>query len=189
MTPHKINDLQMFIAGWYLDDTSICDEIIEFHKQSDNKYDGVSSKGVDKTVKDSKDVNLVGGLANKYGMQLQKVVDKYVEKYQYCDNFSPWRITSYMVAQHYTPGGGYHAWHCERSTCKEPSQNRHLVFMTYLNDVDDAGETEFFYQKIKIKPEKGLTLIWPVDWTFTHRGITSPTQEKYVATGWFNFVE
>jgi hypothetical protein len=59
--------------------------------------------------------------------------------------------------------------------------------MTYLNDVTDAGETEFFYQKIKMKPEKGLTLIWPADWTFTHRGIASPTQEKTIITGWFNF--
>jgi hypothetical protein len=66
-------------------------------------------------------------------------------------------------------------------------KSRHLVFMTYLNDVTDGGETEFFYQKLKVKPEKGLTLIWGADWTFTHRGITSPTQTKYIVTGWFNY--
>ena len=59
--------------------------------------------------------------------------------------------------------------------------------MTYLNDVIDRGETEFFHQKIKVKPKKGLTLIWPVDWTFYHRGIPSPTQEKYIITGWYCF--
>ena len=59
--------------------------------------------------------------------------------------------------------------------------------MTYLNDVIDGGETEWYYQNIKIKPERGLTVIWPSDWTFTHRGNTSPTQTKYIATGWFNF--
>ena len=59
--------------------------------------------------------------------------------------------------------------------------------MTYLNDVTHKGETEFFHQKIKIKPEKGLTLIWPTDWTFTHRGIPSPTEEKYIVTGWFEY--
>ena len=31
--------------------------------------------------------------------------------------------------------------------------------MTYLNDIKDGGETEFYYQKLKVKPEKGLTLI------------------------------
>jgi len=32
-----------------------------------------------------------------------------------------------------------------------------------------------------------LTLIWPTDWTFTHRGVPSLTEEKYIVTGWFNF--
>ena len=59
-----------------------------------------------------------------------------------------------------------------------PSANRHLVFMTYLNDVFDEGGTEFFYQKIKAQPRKGLTLIWPVDWTHLHRGIVSPSEKN-----------
>ena len=54
--------------------------------------------------------------------------------------------------------------------------------------VEDQGETEFHFQKVKIKPKKGLSLIWPADFTYTHRGIPSPTQEKYIATGWFNMV-
>ena len=61
--------------------------------------------------------------------------------------------------------------------------------MFYLNDVEDEGETEFYYQKLKVKPKKGLTLIWPADWTHTHRGIPSKTQEKYIATGWYSFTD
>jgi hypothetical protein len=61
--------------------------------------------------------------------------------------------------------------------------------MTYLNDVNDQGETEFYHQNIKIKPEKGLTLIWPADWTHTHRGITSPSENKFIVTGWYNFYQ
>ena len=63
--------------------------------------------------------------------------------------------------------------------------NRALVYMTYLNTVTDQGETEFKYQKTKYKPVKGKSLIWPTDFTHTHRGIPSPTQEKWIATGWF----
>ena len=59
--------------------------------------------------------------------------------------------------------------------------------MTYLNDIKKGGETEFYYQKLKIKPETGLTLLWGCDWTFTHRGITSPTETKYIATGWYSY--
>ena len=60
--------------------------------------------------------------------------------------------------------------------------------MTYLNDVTDQGGTEFYNQKIITEPKKGLTLIWPADWTHTHRGIASPTQDKYIATGWLSYV-
>ena len=48
--------------------------------------------------------------------------------------------------------------------------------MTYLNDVTDAGETEWYHQRLKIQPQKGLTIIWPCDWTHTHRVVPSPTQ-------------
>jgi len=40
---------------------------------------------------------------------------------------------------------------------------------------------------VTIQPKKGLTLVWPSDWTFMHRGVPSPTQEKRIMTGWFNF--
>ena len=63
-----------------------------------------------------------------------------------------------------------------------------MAFMTYLNTVNKDGETEWFHQKIKIKPEKGLTLIWPSDWTHVHRGIVAKEETKYIATGWFSYV-
>ena len=60
--------------------------------------------------------------------------------------------------------------------------------MTYLNDVKDGG-TEFKYQNLTTPAKKGLTLIWPVYWTHTHRGQISNTQTKYITTGWFDFYE
>jgi hypothetical protein len=61
--------------------------------------------------------------------------------------------------------------------------------MTYLNDVDNGGETGFFYQDLKIKPEKGLTLMWPVAWTHTHKGYPSPNETKYIVTGWYGYLQ
>jgi hypothetical protein len=37
--------------------------------------------------------------------------------------------------------------------------------------------------------KKGLTMIWPTDWTHIHRGIVSETKEKMIVTGWYNFDE
>ena len=46
---------------------------------------------------------------------------------------------------------------------------------------------EFYQQHYEIpKAEK---LYVGVDWTHTHRGIISPTEVKYIITGWFTFID
>ena len=60
--------------------------------------------------------------------------------------------------------------------------------MTYLNDITgEGGETQFYFQKIDVKPQKGLTLIWPSDWTHTHRGNPAIDEEKMIITGWIHY--
>ena len=192
MREHSVNSVDNFICGWYMEDTSICDSIIEYHKVNPEVSEGFSMIKkkilVDKSTKDSLDCSLAGPLLENYYKHLQKIIDSYIEKYSYCNAYAPWSTLEQVNVQYYKPTAGYHAWHTERCSGEGLTGKRHLVFMTYLNDVTDGGETEFFYQKVKIKPEKGLTLIWPADWTFTHRGVASLSQEKYIVTGWFNFL-
>ena len=58
--------------------------------------------------------------------------------------------------------------------------------MTYLNDIPNGGGTEFkFYPDFKVNDKKGLSLMWPTDFTHTHRGVVSE-YEKYIVTGWIN---
>jgi hypothetical protein len=96
-----------------------------------------------------------------------------------------WSITQPWNIQRYKANEGFYEWHAE--IVDRYYSHRHLVFMTYLNNVDNGGETEFYYQKVKIKPEIGLTIMWPPNWSFTHRGIPSKTETKYICTGWYNF--
>lgn len=182
-----------FIGAWYLDNLDLCDELIEYFDNHSQKHLGVSFQQgrrlVDPSKKDSLDLTLdyEDEMRIKYEDQLQKVVDKYVELYPESAKTPRWEVEGVNI-QKYCPGSlGYAAWHCERGGGNHPSIWRHLVFMTYLNDVVTDGETEFLYQKIKVKPRKGLTLIWPSDWTHYHRGIASPTENKYIITGWFWF--
>jgi hypothetical protein len=185
MREHEINKSNNFIAGWFLDDI-ICDELIEYYKKSPYKTAGITSKGVNvDNNKQSTDVPVLEPIRSKYVNHLQTAVEEYIKKYPWCDKYSPWRIVESFNIQFYSPSQAYHSYHTERGS---PNNNRHLVFMTYLNTVTDGGETEFYHQDLKIKPEKGLTLIWGSDWTFTHRGIPSPSQEKYIVTGWFSFI-
>ena len=173
-------------------DLSICDELIEFHKTSPYKKRGtVYDNGndlEDPEQKLSTDSLLPNGdLSQKYIQELQKCVVEYSNRYPYSIHYGRWTLTEPMNIQHYAPGEGFFRYHTERTCNSEPEVYRHLVFMTYLNDVTDAGETEFFHQNVKFKPQKGKTLLWPADWTHTHRGITSPSQDKYIITGWFSF--
>lgn len=191
LKPHSINDSDYFIAGWYLRDPSVCDELIRYHGDSPFKREGamaIGAKGtVDKSMKDSIDVTLEpGDLKKRYVGMLVEVAAQYAEKFPFANEVVPWGITEPMGIQHYAPGGGYKVWHFERSNINPSNSRRHLAFMTYLNEVDDAGGTEFYHQRLSFRPEKGLTLVWPADWTYTHRGIVSPSQHKYIVTGWFS---
>lgn len=179
-----------FIHEQFLEDISLCDRIIEAHKNNQCKWQGtVGIGGVRPDVKDSMDSTLDGVLLQEYATQLQNVIKKYVELYPSCDMHAPWGVVETVNVQHYAPNGGFKAWHTERSTIASPPAYRHLVFMTYLNDVTDKGGTEFAEYKLTISAEKGKTVIWPVDWTHTHRGVVSPTQDKYIVTGWFSYLE
>jgi hypothetical protein len=195
MKEHEINKLENFVCGWYIEDTALCDDIVAcFNNEGIDKNPGfVYTTGVgvniDKTKKDSVEASLdhYPYLLVRYIEHLQKCIEVYTDKYEYAKNYGVFRNTEEIKIQYYPPNGGFFVWHAERTSNLNPYGKRHLVFMTYLNDVTDGGETEFYYQKIKIKPEKGLTLMWPADWTYTHRGIASPSQEKYIVTGWLDY--
>lgn len=190
---HSINKDNNFIMGWYAQDTSFCDEIVDFWKSSDNKNAGVVGTSenpniVDKSIKDSLDVSLnLESLSKlKYAKVLKQCADNYTNTYTE-SMAGGYKLYNYIPIQYYPIGGGYKEWHCERHTADYPAVARHLVFMTYLNDVEDGG-TEFYYQDLRVKAEKGLTIIWPADWTFTHKGQVSHTSEKYIITGWFELM-
>jgi hypothetical protein len=181
-----------FISGWVIDE-DICDQVIDFFRE-DNYFPrspGMTTSGLNKEVKDSID-KVISNNTNdmrmsNYFTRLSQVLSLYLDKYQFSNStVSSFCITETVNIQMYNPGGGFKSFHTERDGSIQ-AMNRHLAFMTYLNDVNDGGETEWYYQQIKIKPKKGLTLFWPVDWTHTHRGIPSPTEEKYIITGWYNF--
>ena len=69
--------------------------------------------------------------------------------------------------QKYLQGHAYNGWHCERGSIE--STNRMLVWMMYLNDCEDGGETSFLFQKYNMKLE-GLLLFCFRFYTY-HRGM------------------
>jgi len=187
-------DKTTFIGGWYIPE-KVCDDMISFfHKNKDkqipgHRYDSnIEKDTVDKSFKDSIDLNIESEMfGNKevfnYIQQLSDIINEYEIKYPMAKNNSPYALIDFFNMQYYPPGGGFKHWHHERFYS---SRDRIFVFMTYLNDVPDGG-TEFYHQKITSPAKKGLTLMWPAEWTHTHKGQISKEDEKYIITGWFKF--
>lgn len=95
-------------------------------------------------------------------------------------------VENFNIQKYTPPEGGFFKYHCERTGII--TATRMITWMIYLNTVEDDGHTEFKYQKKLIKAEEGKIVIWPTDFTHTHRGVRSKTEEKYIMTGWYNFI-
>ena len=105
----------------------------------------------------------------------------------YCSQYNALKttpLTSWACKFQETPeGGGYHVYHYERGSWSETA--RELVWMIYLNEDFQGGETEFVYQKRRIEPTTGTLVIWPAGFTHTHKGNLVLSGTKYVVTGWY----
>jgi len=93
----------------------------------------------------------------------------------------------YIKIQRTRPTEGYHVWHCEHNAVPE-ARDRVLSWILYLNDVEEGGETEFLYQSLRFKPKAGTFLLFPAQFTHTHRGNPPLSGVKYIATGWIEFM-
>jgi hypothetical protein len=193
---HKINKEKTFIKGFYIDE-NICDDLKNIFDQNENIAEQGCVGEINGSVINLKKKKCIEMFfkpgfdeMNPYLIALDRCKIKYIEMFKslhFTNRF--WGIKDNIKIQKYcAPGDGYFTWHFERDGNIE-SVTRLLVFMTYLNTVKKGGQTEFLYQKMKIKPEKGLTLIWPADWTYTHRGNPVEKEDKYIITGWYNFLE
>jgi hypothetical protein len=113
---------------------------------------------------------------------LHQCVLKYASKYFVTRQIKA--STKEVKIQKTPPRGGYHFWHCENFN--KDTATRALAWMIYLNDIPPGeGETEFIWQKRRVQPEAGKCLLWPTQFTHTHRGNPVYSTTKYIATGWY----
>ncbi|KPH65252.1 2OG-Fe(II) oxygenase [Pseudoalteromonas neustonica] len=99
------------------------------------------------------------------------------------------RLGNIQAQKYQINKGGYPYWHSEvyPQTGHNEALHRVLLFMFYLNDVQEGGETEFYYQERKISPKQGTMVIAPGYFTHTHRGNKPISNDKYILTSWVLF--
>tara|TARA_R110002167_G_scaffold288932_1_gene493938 strand:- start:695 stop:1261 length:567 start_codon:yes stop_codon:yes gene_type:complete len=176
---------ESFIGGWFIP-KKICDKLISYYdKFNSHVVPGtIGDCNVLKSVKDSMDLFIEPNNQDKeiieYQQVLQKVLNLYIKRYPEVNRYDKFAVSGSNI-QKYSKNGGFKPFHFERAG--KIVSTRVLVFMTYLNDVENGG-TKFKYQKITTPSKKGLTLIWPPDFTHTHKSQVV-NKEKIIMTGWF----
>tara|TARA_R100000963_G_C4634453_1_gene98849 strand:+ start:329 stop:922 length:594 start_codon:yes stop_codon:yes gene_type:complete len=182
---------ESFVAG-YMTSHKLCDEIMKYyHEHKAKQYTGtVAVCEVMPEIKDSVDIMIypedLFHPFDKYRKHLQQCIESYQKKYIAIQQYVNFNIAQPYLIQHYPKGGGFKNWHFENAGHPQIIK-RKLVFMTYLYDVPNAG-TDFKYQKLRTPCKKGLTLIWPAEFTHTHKGVVTKKHEKTIITGWFEVI-
>jgi hypothetical protein len=182
-----------FIGSWNLDPLDLCDEIISYFESNESKQKkGQTISGLNQNVKKSVDINIS---PNEIKLPKNQVFNSYFNALFTChkDYILQWpflasflnrvEIGSFNI-QRYQAGEHFQQIHSERTSIE--SLHRIFAWMTYLNDVDDGGTTYFSHYGLEIVPRKGLTLIWPAEWTHAHKGNVLHSGSKYIITGWMD---
>jgi len=67
--------------------------------------------------------------------------------------------------------------------------NRYLVFLWYLNDVAEGGETRFPQLEHSVESRSGRLLMFPPYWMYQHEGLPPRTGDKYILSTYLLFVD
>tara|TARA_X000001036_G_C20676310_1_gene804318 strand:- start:2073 stop:2669 length:597 start_codon:yes stop_codon:yes gene_type:complete len=189
----KANLTPNFIGSWIIEPT-LCEEIITYFEQNKHQqFQGTTAGGLNLETKNRQDITLS---PKELRLPENKIYLKYFESLFECykDYNLQWPFLAGIVNHldignfnigKYESGQHFKKIHCERSGLS--NLHRLFAFMTYLNDVEEGGSTYFNHYDLDIKPKKGLTLIWPSEWTHSHKGNILKSGLKYIITGWLTF--
>ena len=170
-----------------------CRDLINLHKNADIEEKWNSEEVYNGALNRKDEALQLEDYSQQHTEKVQKYVFDYLELYKKkYFSYENCKYTEYSApfikVQKTEPQGGYHIWHYEVDALTDVT--RSLVWMIYLNNVPKGeGETEFLWQGLRVQPKKGTLLIWPAQFTHTHRGNPVYNCTKYVATGWIEYAD
>ncbi len=93
--------------------------------------------------------------------------------------------TDRLILKRYRPGGeeGFQPHFDSIDTVC----GRYMVFLWYLNDVEQGGETQFCDLGIRVAPRTGRLLMFPPYWMFQHAGLPPVSGDKYILSTYLMF--
>ena len=183
-----------FIGCWNIEDNNLSKNIIKFFDDNEKlQNQGLIGGGKDLSVKNSIDITIQPNdlknskfeIFNEYMKKLHECYQDYLTQYPLLKGMIKNVHIGKFNLQKYKKDGHFSGIHSERTSLT--TLHRLFAWMTYLNDAEDGGVTNFSHYKINVKPEIGKTLIWPSEWTHAHSGGIVKSGTKYIITGWMHF--
>jgi len=184
-----------FVGIWKLENDNLLKKIIEFFNLNhENHKQGTLALGkVDKSKKDLLEMSINPKQIKENNIEIFKeyinnLVDcynDYQEQWGFIKNWKriyigPFKIEKHLISGHHLESN------CDRQNIN--SSHKILSWITFLNDIDDdEGNLVFNYLNVAIKPKKGMTLIFPSDWTHLHQQNIMKNNEKFTIRGSFHF--
>ena len=190
------SEKESFIGSWIVFNDNLFENIINFfennqllHTQGrmDNGINIKEKKTTDMTIDPLNLKDQKYSIFREYFDELYKCYEDYKKQWPFInENIKILDIPSFNV-QRYLAGEHFSKIHSERMSTS--TSHRVFAWMTYLNDLeeDSGGYTNFHHFGLKIRPQKGKTLIWPAEWTHAHSGEILKFGKKYIITGWMCF--
>ena len=183
-----------FIGCWNIEDNDLSKNMVKFFDENEKlQNQGLIGGGKDLSVKNSIDITIQPNdlknskfeIFNEYMKKLHECYQDYLIQYPLLKGMIKDIHIGKFNLQKYKKDGHFSGVHSERTSLT--TLHRLFAWMTYLNDVEDGGNTYFTHYDLKIKPEIGKTLIWPAEWTHAHCGEVLNSGVKYIITGWMHF--
>jgi len=169
----------------------LCDDMVQrFESNQEDQYQGRvgSAMGRDESLKKTTDLIASGkehwkDVDNNLFRSLALALKEFQKLYPFFSDMKRFKDMGYNLQRY--EGGEYYHWHVDADN--QTLATRQLVALWYLNDVEEGGHTDFYYQQISVKPEKGKLVLFPPFWTHQHRAETVAKGVKYIATTWVVF--
>lgn len=171
-----------FLGCWQSEELSFCDEIIELFETSSELHSSNTTTDLSVYPEDLVEQKL-NSLATYTGHLKNCHVD-YLKQWPFLKSVFPKMHIGPFRVRRYQAGSTSETLHSHRSSLNV--LQRILSWTTYLNDVPEGGSLEFPMFGLKVRPEKGKTLIWPADWTHAHLNHPVIQGNKYVISGWLH---
>lgn len=167
----------------------LCKDIINLFEQEKN-VPGTTRRGFTPTIKNTMDFDILNCHSNNNWTAITKLLHAEIQRHFIIYKeltFNLFSNTKFSVSemniQKYNKNDGFYKYHVDELIDYTNNKSRTLVFMWYLNDIVDGGETEF-WEQYRIKPETGKFVFFPATWTFPHTALPPLSCNKYIITGW-----